>query len=178
MEIDNFEFEKLSDTNISDYFGAVGVYILWDSQAKKVPSYIGEGGIFKRFSDHEKNFAHPIDGYVAFGGRISDGIKSYKKESELLEAVLLHISERIGKEPKHNRQKNYTTPIKKYFKSNRVLKFEIEGFDPFCHPDEKEKVRSKEIYLERIQNKIHLTKHPWKKLADPAFGSILFDLDE
>lgn len=178
MEIDSFEFEKLSNTKIAEYFGAVGVYVLWDSQAKKVPSYIGEGGIFKRFSDHENNFAHPIDGYVAFGGYATDGIKSYKKDSELLEAVLLHISERIGKEPKHNRQKNYKTPIEKYFNSNRVLKFKIEGYDPFSHPDAKEKIRPQEIVLEKKQNKLHLTKHPWKKLADPAFVSILFELDE
>ena len=178
MEIDEFEFCKLSDTNVANYFGAVGVYILWDSQARKVPSYIGEGGIFKRFSDHENKYAHPIDGYVALGGYANEGIKRYKKDSELLEAVLLHIAARIGKEPKHNQQKNIKTAITKYFKSNRVLRFKIEGYDPFASPDKPEKIRGKEIYLEKTQNKIHLSSHPWKKQADPAFGSILFEVED
>lgn len=178
MEIDEFEFCKLSDANIADYFGVVGVYILWDSQAKNVPSYIGEGGIFKRFSEHEKNYAHPIDGYVSIGGYAKDGIKSYKTDSELLEAVLLHIAARIGKEPKHNQQKNIRTAITKYFKSNRVLRFKIDGYDPFTRPDKAEKIRGKEIYLEKTQNRIHLSSHPWKKLVDPAFGSILFEVED
>jgi hypothetical protein len=178
MKIDKFTFDLLSKAPIADYMGVVGVYILWDSQAKKKPSYIGEGGILKRFSDHETNFSHPINGYVTEGGHISCRSQLIKKDSELLEAVLLHIAARIDKDPIHNQQTNYKSPIAKYFKNNRVLRFELEGYDPFLNPSKSEKLRGKEIYLEKVQNKIHLKSHPWKKHVDSGYGSILFQLEE
>ena len=45
-------FESLREVHLGNLFGACGVYVLWDSQAQARPTYIGEGNILKRLSDH------------------------------------------------------------------------------------------------------------------------------
>src|ERR1700674_2997394 len=63
------EFQRFRDVNLVELIGATGVYVIWDARAKARPTYIGEGNILKRFTDHVKRhnrrFAHPWNGYVA-----------------------------------------------------------------------------------------------------------------
>ena len=176
MNIDEFEFEPFSEVRLLDLFNTIGVYVLWDSQAKKNPSYIGEGKFFNRFNEHEDKYAHPINGFLAIGGYKETPSKP-KKDSELLEAILLHIADRIGKTPLHNSQKNYKSPILKYFKNNRVLRFVVSGYDPFSNPEDDKKIRKAEIYLCKKDNKLLLEKHPWKSQQIDGYGKLLFEID-
>lgn len=61
------DFQRFRDVNLIDMIGATGVYVIWDARAKARPTYIGEGNILKRFTDHVRRdgrrFAHPWNGY-------------------------------------------------------------------------------------------------------------------
>lgn len=63
------EFQRFRDVNLVELIGATGVYVIWDARAKARPTYIGEGNILKRITDHVKRhnrrFAHHWNGYVA-----------------------------------------------------------------------------------------------------------------
>ena len=163
------EFEPFSKIHISSLLGKVGVYILWDTRAHNRPTYIGEGLILERFCKHRETFGTEFDGYVGVTGDTTR--KYYKEHGELLEAVLLWISERIGKFPTRNKQKNYKSPIESQFKeSERVLNCPIIGADFFEHPDSPKNLRKKEIKISRKNDNYFLLEHPWKKFEDPILG--------
>ena len=152
-------FERLDEIAVAELFEAVGTYVLWDSQARSRPSYIGEGDLLRRLSDHSVKFAMPLNGYVAVLGDPSR--KYFKTDSELVEALLLEVSERIGRYPLHNRQQGSTTAIEKTFQNNRVVKVYISGFDPFEPPWRPKRLRRKHaIRLSTARGNI-LIDHPW-----------------
>lgn len=153
------DFMRLDKIPVAELFEAVGTYVLWDSQARARPSYIGEGDLLRRLSDHSVKFAMPLNGYVAVLGDPSR--KYFKTDSELVEAVLLEVSKRIGRYPLHNRQQGSSTAINKTFQSNRVVKIYISGFDPFESPTRAKRFRRKHtIRLSTAKGNI-LIDHPW-----------------
>lgn len=115
----NAEFRRLDEISVADLFEAIGTYVLWDSQAKVRPSYIGEGDLLSRFSSHSMKFAMPLNGYVAVLGNWSR--KYFKTDGEVVEAVLLEISKRIGCYPLHNRQSGSTAAIDKAFRNDTTF---------------------------------------------------------
>jgi hypothetical protein len=61
--------------------------VLWDSQARARPSYIGEGNILKRLvAEHAARFALPRDGYAA---PLDGSAQRAKADAEIVEALLL-----------------------------------------------------------------------------------------
>jgi hypothetical protein len=46
------EFQRFREVDLAELIGAVGVYVIWDAHAIARPTYIGEGNILKRFTDH------------------------------------------------------------------------------------------------------------------------------
>lgn len=152
-------FQRLDQITVAELFDTVGIYVLWDSQAKVRPSYIGEGDILSRLSSHSTKFAMPLNGYVAVLGNWSR--KYFKTDGEVVEAVLLEISKRIGCYPLHNRQSGSTTAIDKAFRNDRVVKVRVSGFDPFKPPGNVKPLRTTlDIRLSTAKGNI-LIEHPW-----------------
>jgi len=56
------EFRRLDEHSLPSLIGAVGVYVMWDGQARARPTYFGEGTILKRLAEHPTRFALPFDG--------------------------------------------------------------------------------------------------------------------
>ena len=177
-------FERLSEIPASELLGNIGVYVLWDSNATKCPSYIGEGHILQRLLDHRGKFAMPIDGYVAITG---DSKRRYHKaNAQVVELLLLAISERIGMPPKQNKKSGSLTSLIKRFgrskkprknsgimdfficadrvSSHRKLKVHLKkGFDPFDHPAEANRQKTTwTIEVSRREERFFLSHHPWK----------------
>jgi hypothetical protein len=157
----NAYFQRLNEISVADLFETIGTYVLWDSQAKVRPSYIGEGDLLSRLSSHYMKFAKPLNGYVAVLGDWSR--KYYKTDGEVVEAVLLVISKRIGCYPLHNRQRGSTTAIDKAFRYDRVVKVRVGGFDPFNAPLNAKPLRGTlDIRLSTAKGEI-LIDHPWSE---------------
>lgn len=166
MDFTKTEFIPFADIHISDLLGKVGVYILWDSRSSNRPTYIGEGLILERFCKHRETFGTEFDGYVGIVGDTSR--RYFKEEGEFLEAVFLWISERIGKFPTRNKQKNYKSPFEKQFRDlERIMNCPIIGFDFFEHPQSTRKLRKQEIKIQKRDNEYYLIDHPWKSKEDP-----------
>jgi hypothetical protein len=79
------EFQRFRDINLVELIGAAGVYVIWDAHSKARPTYIGEGNILKRFTDHVKRdnrrFAHPWNGYVAIIAGSTRDVHKYDRPS-------------------------------------------------------------------------------------------------
>jgi len=86
MRVIKASFQRIVETILPDLIEAVGVYVIWDGQARARPTYIGEGTILKRLADHSSRFAKPFDGYIAILGDTSSG--TAKHEAEIVEAVV------------------------------------------------------------------------------------------
>ncbi len=157
------DFKRLDEIVVSDLLGVVGAYVIWDSQARVRPSYIGEGEILKRFSEHSLNFAMPIRGYVAVVGNLSR--KYYKQDAEILEAVLLSIAERIDCFPLHNKQRGSYSAIERVFENSRVLKIQLRGHDPFQDPAQPREFREQRLIRLRSSTGLIQIDHPWRESA-------------
>jgi hypothetical protein len=130
------DFQRFGDFHLGDLFGQTGVYVLWDAQAKARPTYIGEGTILKRLSDHAKRdarrFAHPIDGYIAIVSGSSRDI--HKTESLAVERLLLDVARETDRRPSINAHPGAGSVIRLLCR-DELLRIAVRGYDPFCPPN-------------------------------------------
>lgn len=128
-------FLKLHEISVPDFLRAVGVYVIWDAKAIARPTYIGEGNILKRFTDHlgrnGKPFAHPWDGYVAAILGSTKGV--HKEESRAVERLLLDVASEINCRPHENRHSGHASSVLNYCQDEQ-LRVAISGYDPFLPP--------------------------------------------
>ena len=157
-------FSKLHEMYISDFLCAVGVYVIWDAKAKARPTYIGEGNILKRFTDHVKRdgrtFAHPWDGYVAaVKGSTRD---VHKGESKAVERLLLEIADAIDCCPSANIHPGHSSSVLSYCQ-NEQLRVVISGYDPFLPPrSSKIMTRPKVINVRAGDDQPYDIAHDWR----------------
>src|SRR5438132_6724667 len=100
MRVIKASFQRIVETILPDLIEAVGVYVIWDGQARARPTYLGEGTILKRLAEHSTRFALPFDGYIAILGDLSS--RTAKRESEIVEALLLSVAYETDRLPFHN----------------------------------------------------------------------------
>ncbi|TAL36623.1 MAG: hypothetical protein EPN93_07305 [Spirochaetes bacterium] len=124
-------FEKFEDYDFRDILYGLGVYVIWDSKSKAKPTYIGEGDIWNRFTQHRNRFAEPIDGYIAL---LEGTTNVVKKQSQIIEAALLEVAKTIDLFPNHNKKNGNWNHIDKVFDKHGVLKIYFEGMNPFKNP--------------------------------------------
>jgi hypothetical protein len=134
LRIVTAEFLRLTTVPVPALVGAVGVYCIWDGRARAKPTYIGEGTILTRLSQHAGRFSWPFDGYVAITGDWSQA--KAKSEAEILEAVLLYVAADTDRLPTQNRAPGKTTGIRRTFKRHGVLRINIKGLDPLLRPEQ------------------------------------------
>ena len=97
MHVIHANFELLSEVPVTELFGFVGTYVLWDGQARVKPSYIGEGNLLKRLVDHSRDYATPLNGYIAVLGEAKR--KKAKRDAQILETALLEAAAATRRRP-------------------------------------------------------------------------------
>ena len=142
-------FERLRDAPIPNYLGARGVYAIWDARAKARPTYIGEGNILRRLTDHVerdgRTFAHPWDGYVsALRGSTSN---VHKHDARTVECLLLEVAAQTDRAPGGNQRGGTLASVLRYL-ARETVRVAVTGFDPLLPPAQSRVLRSpKEIKL-------------------------------
>ena len=126
------EFRRLSDFGIDELLHAYGVYVLWAGKSKARPTYIGEGDIWSRLSQHRRKFPRPIDGYVTVAGNKKR--VGTKLETLIVEAVLLAIGKSKDRLPTQNRRQGNLQNLAPVIEKCCMLKIYMGGFDPFQEP--------------------------------------------
>jgi hypothetical protein len=143
-------FRSFEDVTFSEVLNTAGVYVIWDSQAKAKPSYIGKGDLIARMAWHDHNFASPIGGY--FGAIEEIGRRWVDDECLIVEALLLKIAEETDRWPNHNRKSGSLSTVERIAsKHNGYIKVRVSGHDPFSPPKRSQELNhAKEIrYFDR-----------------------------
>lgn len=131
------QFERFRDVDLAELIGAIGVYVIWDARTKARPTYIGEGSILKRFTDHVRRdgrrFAHPWNGYVALiAGSTRD---VHKDESRAIERLLLDVADDTDRRPAANVHPGSASAVLGFCKKEK-LRVAVRGYDPLLPPNE------------------------------------------
>jgi hypothetical protein len=180
IEVEIRDFDNYSVYDILNY--KYGVYIIWDSRAKKYPTYIGEGDVMKRLCDHrnDKEYAMPINGYIANIYHICKNTKDKKydkwrdeipekdkkKYSQLLEYVFLWIAEEANIPIRNISSGSLKALKEKFSKGNRKIDIILNGTNPFKSRGEyKQLKKGSKIEIEKLNNSEPYFKNKnWKKI--------------
>ncbi len=136
-------FQRLPDVKFDRLCYAVGAYVLWAGKSIAKPTYIGEGDILPRLLKHRGRFPRPIDGFVAILGEHDS--RTAKRRSEIVEAVLLEIADRVDRYPAHNRRGGKLAYLNKFFASHATVKFVFDGYDPLLEPGTAKPMKAKRL---------------------------------
>ena len=163
-------FARLSDVSFADIYDVIGVYVLWSGKAKAVPSYIGEGDVLTRFSSHKNKAwaARPIDGVIAFVEASTP--HRQKVYSELVEAALLAVAEKVDRYPTHNISGGKpSAALNKALKHQDhnvgTIRIVITGKDPLLHPSTPEMSSEKWIVLREGNSWWYIDELHWNLRA-------------
>lgn len=161
MRVIKADFLRLDAYSLPSLIGAVGVYMIWDGQARARPTYLGEGTILKRLAEHSTRFTLPFDGYLANLGDLSS--RSAKREAEIVEALLLSVAYDTDRLPVRSRAPGKTTEIQRIFRSHGVLRVSVSGYDPLGIPWQGRRMSSpKIIRLEDVGLGLIEVRHDWR----------------
>jgi len=164
------EFIRFTEATMHQVLGAIGVYVIWDSKADNIPTYIGEGEILSRFViSHNAAFKPPLDGYIAITGykeqKVAE-VRDAKEHAQILEAMILWIADQTGRLPSVNRKQSGMAAVAKKLGKENLLRVSLSGYDFFVHP-----ARSKNLDGDKKIIRIHdvgdgfLIEHKWRRLS-------------
>ena len=155
------EFRRLSDFGIDELLHAYGVYVLWGGKSKARPTYIGEGDIWPRLSQHRNKFPRPIDGYATIVGNQKH--VETKLETQIVEAVLLAIGKSKDRLPTQNQRQGNLQNLAPVIEEYGMLKIYIGGHDPFQEPGTARALSAKRV-VSIFPNKEGdiVMDHPWR----------------
>lgn len=161
MHVIDAKFERLSDIPVAFLLGSIGTYVLWDSQAKARPSYVGEGNILKRLVEHADRFALPLDGYVA---PLQESTwQRAKAHAEIVEALLLEVAYRTDRGPSVNVAPGKLHRLDAIFRSHGTLRVNVRGFDPLTPPRVARPIAGvKQIVLRDFSDDTAVLGHDWR----------------
>jgi hypothetical protein len=171
------DFQRFRDLDLAELIGATGVYVIWDSHAKARPTYIGEGNILKRFTDHVKRdnrrFAHPWNGYVAIiAGSTRD---VHKTESTVVERLILDVAKDTDRSPQVNVHPGNAHRVLRFCR-DETLRIAVSGYDPLMNPIESKPLhRAKEIkvWVSDVSLDNYEFDHDWhlRRLRQPIISA-------
>jgi hypothetical protein len=131
------DFQRFRDVNLAELIGAIGVYVIWDARAMARPTYIGEGNILKRFTDHVRRdgrrFAQPWNGYVAIIAGSTRNV--HKSESTAVERLILDVAKDTDRQPQANVHPGHISRVLRFCR-DEMLRVAVSGYDPLIHPAE------------------------------------------
>lgn len=161
------DFRRFDEISFAEVLARIGVYVIWTPSAQRRPSYIGEGFVADRMTQHVKKFGPELTGYFA---AIDGSPRQAKRDAETAEAVLLHVAANTNRGPVHNRNYGRALRISQLGDRHGVMRLTVSGRDPFA-PPRAPRLRSKKTI--RIDlNKLHRDEievrewfsHPWRAL--------------
>lgn len=158
-------FQRFRDVDLAALIGATGVYVIWDARAIARPTYIGEGNILKRFTDHVKRdnrrFAHPWNGYVAIiAGSTRD---VHKSESTIVERLILDVARDTDRTPQVNVHPGHLSRVLALCR-HEMLRIAVSGYDPLVPPAESVPLsRVKEIKVWTDDQETYELEHAWRR---------------
>jgi hypothetical protein len=156
-------FQRFSDVSVAALLGCMGTYVIWDSQARARPSYIGEGNILERLVLHqnEGRLARPLDGYVAVFE--ANTWQRAKSRAEILEALLIAIANETDRKPSVNRAKGKLRALDSIFRDHGVVRVNVRGFDPFAPPWAARRLALARVLTIRNRGESGVTlEHDWR----------------
>jgi len=154
------EFARFDDVSFGEILRKTGVYVLWDSQAKVKPSYIGKGDILSRLSSHDEKFAFPVKGYVALVCKSSQ--KAENKDALIVEALLLEVARQTDRWPPHNKKSGGIALLRSVFDKNGVVRVTLKGSDPFGPPQAPRYMdKPKRIWFKLDNDGAEVVQHHW-----------------
>jgi hypothetical protein len=154
------EFVRFDDIKFGEILRATGVYVIWDSQARAKPSYIGKGDILSRLSSHDGNFAFPVKGYVALVG--NRGQKNEDNDALIVEALLLKVAFETDRWPTHNKKSGSIALLKRVYDKHGVIRVTLNGCDPFGPPHAPRALdEPKQIWFELDNDGAEAVTHHW-----------------
>lgn len=162
------EFKRFDEVSLDQVYGEIGVYVIWDGKSRINPTYIGEGQILHRFASHVRDdlFFWPIRGAVTMLGQES---ATAKAQAEILESVLLRISNEINRFPTVNDNMGTKSKIIKKLRRYNILNILIKGRDPLIVGNPSingTKIVTLELNEEADDFEIY---HPWKTRRKKVF---------
>jgi len=162
MHVIDIDFARLCYTPLGDLLGKIGVYVLWDGQARARPSYIGEGNILKRLVvEHIDRFAWPIDGYAAV--LYQSSWQRAKADAEIVEALLLEVAKRTDRAPSTNVAPGKLRALDAIFRTHGSLRVNVRGFDPLMPPETAPSLSTtKQIVLRDVSDDSATIEHDWR----------------
>lgn len=126
MKSINVTFLKFNEISLPLVLSNYGVYVIWDSQAKKKVTYIGYShNIAARIKNHSW-LSSPINGYAAFF--------ETEEEAKCLEALLIDTGKDLDRLSEYNEKGGHATNMDTLYNKYGVIKFYIRGHNPFNHP--------------------------------------------
>lgn len=128
----NVTFQRLDEISVSDALGMVGVYVLWDNRSTARPTYIGQGNVINRLSEHAGRFALPILGYAAFIEKQSP--KKTKLRLLAIETLLLYVGASTDRYPNNNASQGSYGRLWDALEDHSTLRLSVRGYDPFVPP--------------------------------------------
>lgn len=161
MHVIDVLFERLSESPATFLLGRIGAYVLWDSQAKALPSYIGEGNILERLVEHAERFALPLDGYVA--PLDASTSQRAKADAEIVEALLLAVAHETDRGPSVNVARGKLRGLDAIFRSHGTLRLNVRGLDPLVPPRAARPITgTKQIVVRDSGDGTALLEHDWR----------------
>lgn len=157
------DFQRFREVDLSELIGAVGVYVIWDAHAKARPTYIGEGNILKRFTDHAardgRRFSHPWNGYVSIISGSTYGV--HKDEASTVERLLLDVARDTDRMP-INTHPGSASAVR-FLCRRETLRVVISRYDPLTPPAEGRPLsRIKEIKAWNDGHDDYCFDHNWR----------------
>src|SRR6185503_19364384 len=119
MHLLKASFATFQKVTLYQCIGCLGVYFIWDNEAQLIPTYIGAGNILDRVKNHHARFKRPLDGYIAFLGKVGD--KEAMHHAEVLEGMLLEVARCTNRLPTENRQLGRTAKTRVLLNEHRLL---------------------------------------------------------
>ncbi len=171
------DFQRFRDVDLTELIGATGVYVIWDAHAKARPTYIGEGNILKRFTDHVKRdnhrFAHPWNGYVAIIAGSTQDV--HKTESTVVEHLILGVAKDTDRAPQVNVHPGHASRVLRLC-GDETLRIAVSGYDPLMNPTESKVLRrAKEIKVWASDDRLNHYEfdHEWRlrRLRQPIIST-------
>ena len=157
MQTFRARFRLLREVKVSELIDAIGVYVLWDADAKDYPSYIGWGTILRSLAKyaerHDQGSAHPWNCYIA----IMKGCtaQATRTESDTVGGMLMGVANDIFPLFHANVRPDMTA-----FHCQKTQRVAISGWDPFAAPN-RPVSRRHEIRVRRVENGYSIG-HTWR----------------
>lgn len=158
----NLKFLSLREIHLDAIArGVFGVYVLYGSKSRVLPTKIGEGVILNRFAAHLNAgiLGNEVEGFMSIIDR--DTNRNNKIYAQIAEAALFLIAEETDRLPVHSKNPRKSILLDNLERFGKI-KVYVSGFDPFLRTKINER-KVCELFIDHdIYDKIGISRCDWK----------------